>query len=170
MIRVLWLCVPALVLQAQSSLVPGAVEIRSNVFVLRGLPNEATCAALKRHKFTHVIDLRQDGEANLNCEDESFRVQEAGLSYLRYAISKAPPAGDFDFLRTLIRDLPKGSRVLIHCSNGNRAAAAVCPWLVLDRGVAVEEALNLARKAGLQLQETEMALRAYFAKQAGIKA
>lgn len=170
MIRALWLCVPALVLQAQSSLVPGAVEIRSNVFVLRGLPNEDTCAALKRHKFTHVIDLRQDGEANLNCEDEASRVQEAGLSYLRYAISKAPPAGDFDFLRTLIRDLPKGSRVLIHCSNGNRAAAAICPWLVLDRGVAVEEALNLARKAGLQLQETEMALRAYFAKQAGIKA
>ena len=169
MIRALWLCVPALVLQAQSSLVPGAVEIRSNVFVLRGLPNEETCAAMKRYKFTHVIDLRQDGETNLNCEDESFRVQEAGMSYLRYAISKAPPAGDFDFLRTLIRDLPKGSRVLIHCSNGNRAAAAVCPWLVLDRGVAVDEALNLARKAGLQHPETEAALRTYFAERVGLK-
>jgi len=84
-----------------------------------------------------------------------------GIQYLRYAVSKTPPAGDFDFLREFIRDLPRGSKVLLHCSDGNRAAAVVCPWLVLDKGLPVEEALRIAKNAGLQLPETESAVRKY---------
>ena len=90
-------------------------------------------------------------------------MQEMGVQYLRYALSKAPPAGDFDFLRSILRDLPRGAKVLLHCSNGNRAAAAICPWLVLDKGMPVEEALRIAKLAGLQLPETETAVRGYIA-------
>jgi protein tyrosine phosphatase (PTP) superfamily phosphohydrolase (DUF442 family) len=161
MSRTLLLLLPALMLQAQDSVIPGAVEVRSGVFVLRGAPNDQTCAALKKHHFTHVIDLRQDGEPSLNCESESIRMQEIGVQYMRYAIGKKPPAGDFDFLRTFLRDLPRGAKVLLHCSNGNRAAAAVCPWLVLDKGMPVEEAMRIAKGAGLQLPETEEAVRHY---------
>lgn len=161
MSRTLFLLLPALVLQAQDPAVPGATEVRPGLFVLKGAPDDQTCAAIKKQHITHVIDLRQDGETNANCESESVRMQELGVQYLRYAIGKTPPAGDFDFLRTILRDLPRGAKVLLHCSNGNRAAAAVCPWLVLDKGMPLEEALRIAKLAGLKLPETEAAVRSY---------
>lgn len=161
MSRTLFLLLPALVLQAQDPAIPNAVEVRSGVFVLRGAPNEQTCAAIKKQHITHVIDLRRDGEPSLNCEAESMRMQELGVQYLRYAVGKAPPSGDFDFVRTFLKELPRGAKVLLHCSNGNRAAAMICPWLVLDKGLPLEEGLRLARVAGLQLPETEEAVRRY---------
>jgi protein tyrosine phosphatase (PTP) superfamily phosphohydrolase (DUF442 family) len=97
----------------------------------------------------------------MNCESEASRMQDMGVQYVRYAVSKAPPAGDFDFLREFLRDLPKGSKVLLHCGDGNRAAAVVCPWLVLDKGMPIEKALRMAKDAGLQLPETEHAVRKY---------
>ncbi len=161
MSRMVFLLLPVLMLQAQETTIPGAVEVRPGIFILRGVPNEGTCAAAKKQRITHVIDLRRDGEPNLNCESESVRMQELGVQYLRYAVTKNPPAGDFDFLRSFLKDLPKGSRVLLHCSNGNRAAAVVIPWLVLDKGLPVEEALRIGRMAGLQLPQTEEAVRRY---------
>ncbi len=161
MSRTLFLLLPALVLQAQNPAVPGAVEVRPGIFVLRGVPNEATFFAVKVQRITHVVDLRRDGEPNLNCQEESIRLQELGVHYMRYAIGKVPPAGDLDFLRTFIKDLPRGSKLLIHCGDGNRAAAVVCPWLVLDKGLALEEAMRITKAAGLQLPETEEAVRHY---------
>lgn len=155
------LLVPVLALQAQDSVIPRAVEVRSGVFVLKGTPDDATCQALKRYRFTHVLDLRRDDEPNLNCESESARMQDLGIQYQRYTIAKAPSAADFDFLRMLLRDLPRGSRILVHCSNGNRAAAAVCPWLVLDKGMPVAEALQAAADAGMTQQDTRDAVRRY---------
>jgi protein tyrosine phosphatase (PTP) superfamily phosphohydrolase (DUF442 family) len=166
MSRALFLLLPALVFQAQDSVIPRAVEVRPGVFVLKGLPNEETCVALKKNRFTHVVDLRRDGEPSLNCEAEASRMMDLGIQYLRYAINTAPPAADFDFLRSFLKDLPKGSRVLFHCGDGNRAAAAVCPWMVLDKGVPLEEAIRVAKRAGLQRTDTEEALRRYLSSRA----
>ena len=163
MSRTLFLLLPTLVLTAQDQAIPGATEVRPGVFVLRSAPDEQACAAIKKQRITHVIDLRRDGEPSLNCDSESIRMQEMGVQYLRYAISKTPPAGDFDFLRGIMKELPRGARVLLHCSNGNRAAAVLCPWLVLDKGMPLDEALRLARAAGLQLPETEDAVKRYIA-------
>lgn len=165
MYRTLFLLLPALMLQAEDSAIPNAVEVRSGVFVLRGSPNLAACAAMKKEHITHVIDLRRDDEPDLDCQSESSRLQDMGIHYQRYAISKTPPAADFDFLRALLRDLPRGSKVVIHCSNGNRAAAAVCPWLVLDRGMPVAEAMRIAAEAGMKVPETQEAVRRYLARQ-----
>jgi len=159
--RMLVLLLPALVLQAQEAAIPNAVEVRAGVFVLRGLPSDATCAAIKKQHITHVIDLRRDGEPNLDCESEASRLADLGVQYQRYSVGKVPPAGDLDFIRTLLRELPRGARVLLHCSNGNRAAAVVCPWLVLDKGMPLEEAMRIAKVAGLQFPETEAAVRRY---------
>ncbi|WP_243321727.1 MULTISPECIES: hypothetical protein [Geothrix] len=165
MFRTMLLLLPALVLQAGESAIPNAVEVRSGVFVLKGPPSPATCEAMKKEHITHVIDLRRDDEPDLDCESESSRLQGLGINYLRYAISKTPPAGDFDFLRSVLRDMPKGSKVVIHCSNGNRAAAAVCPWLVLDKGMPVAEAMRIATEAGMRAPETQEAVRRYLARQ-----
>ena len=161
MSRALFLLLPALMLQAQDPAIPGAVEVRTGVFVLRGAPNEDTCVAIKKQHITHVIDLRRDCVANLNSQWESSRLQELGVQYLRYAIGTRPPAGDFDFLRTFLKDLPRGAKVLLHCGDGNRAAAVACSWLVIDKGMPLEEALRITKAAGLQLPETEEAVRRY---------
>jgi len=161
MSRTLFLLLPALVLPAQASDFPGATEVRSGVFVLRGVPGEETYAAIKNHHITHVIDLRRDGEPSLNSDLESSRLQDIGVQYMRYAITRIPPAGDFDFLRGFLRELPRGAKVVIHCNDGNRASAVACAWLVLDKGVPVEEAMRIAHHSGLQFQETEQALRRY---------
>jgi hypothetical protein len=137
----MFLLLPALVLQVQASAIPSAVEVRSGVFVLRGAPGDETYAGIKTQRITCVIDLRRDGEPNLNCELESSRLQEMGVQYMRYAIGRTPPAGDFDFLRSILRDLPNGARVLIHCNDGNRAAAVACSWLVLDKGMPLSHPL-----------------------------
>ena len=163
MSRALLLLLPALVLQAQDSAIPGAVEVRPGVFVLRSAPNEGTCTAIKKQHISHVLDLRRDGEVNLNCESEASRLQDMEIQYIRYAIGKAPPAGDFDFVRSFLNGLPRGAKVLVHCDNGNRAAAVVCPWLVLDKGMPIAEALRLAKGAGLHFPETEEAVRKYLA-------
>jgi hypothetical protein len=163
MSRALFLLLPALVLQAQDSVIPGAVEVRPGVFVLRGAPNEGTCTAIKKQHITHVLDLRRDGEVNLNCESEASHLQGMEIQYIRYAITKAPPAGDFDFVRSFLNSLPRGAKVLIHCDNGNRAAAVLCPWLVLDKGLPAEEALKIVKSAGMRLPETEEAVRKYLA-------
>ena len=159
--RALFLLLPALVLQAEESAIPNAVEVRFGVFVLRGLPNDSTCAAIKKQHITHVIDLRRDGEPDLDCQSEASKLQEMGVNYLRYAVKKIPLADDLDFIRGILRDLPKGSRVLLHCNNGNRAAAVVTPWLVLDKKMPFEEAMRVAKLAGLQFTDTEDAVRRY---------
>lgn len=164
MSRALFLLLPALVLQAQDSAIPGAVEVRPGLFVLRGVPGEATCLAIRKQHVTHVIDLRQDGEPNLNTQWESHRMQELSVQYLRYAIGVKPPATDFDFLRAFIRDLPRGAKVLVHCGDGNRASAVACSWLVMDKGMPLEEALRLTKAAGLQMPETEEAVRQYVSR------
>ena len=161
MSRTLLLLLPALVLQAQDSVIPDAVEVRPGVFVLHGVPREDTFAAIKNLHIARVIDLRRDGEPALNSEQESSRLQGMDVQYIRYAITRAPTASDFDFLRSLMRDLPRNAKVLIHCDDGNRAAAVACTWLVLDKGLALEEAILVSRKAGLKFPETEEALRRY---------
>ena len=164
MSRALFLLLPALVLLAQEAGIPGTVEVRPGVYVHRGVPDEATYHALKKQHVTHVIDLRRDGEPGLNCEAEGSRLADLGIQYVRYAITRTPPAGDFDFLRSFLRELPRGSKVLIHCDDGNRASAVACSWLVLDKGMPLEEAVKLSKSSGLKFPETEQALRRYLSK------
>jgi hypothetical protein len=159
--RNLLLLLPALVLPAQAFDLPGATEVRPGLFVLKGATDEATRATMKRLHITHVIDLRRDGEPNLDCEQESSSLQDLGIQYLRYAITRTPPAVDFDFLRAFLRDLPRGTKVVIHCNDGNRASAVACAVLVMDKGVPLAEALRISRDAGLKFPETESALRRY---------
>lgn len=158
-----FLLLPALVIQAPQSAIPDAVEVSPGVYVLKGTPHQGLCEILKKEHVVRVIDLRRDDEPTQDCDSEASRLQELGIQYMRFTVGRVPKDADFDFLRTLLRDLPKGSRILLHCSNGNRAAAVVCPWLVLDKGLGLDEAFALARSAGLKAQDTEAAVRKYIA-------
>jgi protein tyrosine phosphatase (PTP) superfamily phosphohydrolase (DUF442 family) len=144
---------------------PVITEVGPGLFVLKGVPGPGTYFELKQHRITHVIDLRGDGEMPEDPNLEAGELRNVGADYMRYALGPSPPAADFAFIRDILAGLPRGSRVLLHCSNGNRAAAAACPWLVLNRGMKVQEALDVCRRAGLFRAETEAAVLGYLKAQ-----
>lgn len=151
---------PALMLQAPASALD-ATEIQPGIFVLKTGPTLATYAALKNARITHVVNLRRDGEEGFDSDGESIALNAAGVAYIRLAVGKAPSRDDLDLFRMILGDLPRGAKVLVHCGDGNRAAGALCAWLVLDRGLKLEAAMALSKQAGLALPETEGAVRKY---------
>lgn len=163
MLPSLLVLVPALVAQAPVPPGPEMVEAARGVYILKGAPTAGTFAELKSRHISQVIDVRREGDSLPDPEVEGRTLQEMGVAYTRYAISRTPPAGDLDFLREILQGVPRGERILIHCTDGNRAGAALCPWLVLDRGMKAEEALQACRKGGMVVPETEAVVRKYLA-------
>ncbi len=158
------LLIPAFILAAPSPGMAGAVEVRPGTFVLNGPMTPAVIEAMKAAKITIVINLRQDGESGFDVEGECLALSDTGISYCRVAMGRAPNKDDFDLFRMVRRELPGDARVLVHCSNGNRAAAAVCAWMIMDEHINAEEAIAVARSAGMAQSETERALRRYLAQ------
>ncbi len=161
------LLVPAFVMTAPFPGIPGAMEMHPGTFVLNGPMTPTVIEAMKAAKIAYVINLREDGEPGFDAEGECSSLSETGILYCRVALGRTPSKDDFDLFRLVRRELPEGSRVLIHCSNGNRAAAATCAWMVLDLRTEPEAAIALAREAGMARQETERALRRYLAQAKG---
>lgn len=158
------LLMPALIMAAPSPGISGAMEVRPGTFVLNGPMTPAVIEAMKAAKITHVVNLREDGEQGFDPNVDCAAMSETGISYCRVALGRVPTKDDFDLFRMVRRDMPVDSRVLIYCSNGNRAAAVTCAWMVLDANVGTEEAIALVRLAGLVRPETEKALRKYLAQ------
>lgn len=155
---------PALIFTATDRTIPGAVEVCPRIFVFKGAPTEADWANAKAAGITHVLCVRRDGEAGFHPDQDQQRLTMTGISYMRLALSRAPSASDLDLFRDIMRDLPADSRLLIHCGDGNRAAALAFTWMVLDRHMPFDQALGQAKLAGLAIPETEQAVRAYVEK------
>ncbi len=156
-----FLLLPAFVLAAPSPAVPDSVRVHPRIWVLKIAPTAVTYSSLKTAGITHVINVRRDGEPGFDENGENAAVSAAEVAYIRLALSRTPSKDDFELFRAILRDLPGDAKILVHCGNGNRAAAAVCGYLVRETGMAQEKALALAREAGLAAPETEKALRAY---------
>lgn len=162
------LILPALLLAApQDAAFPGAYEVQPRLFVFKGAPNDATWAAAKAAGITHVLCVRRDGEAGFNPDRDQRVLTNAGIAYMRVAVPKVPSVSDLDLFRMVMRDLPPHAKVLIHCGDGNRAAALAFTWMVLDRRVPVDRAWNLAKGAGLIYPDTEQAVRTYVERRRG---
>jgi rhodanese-related sulfurtransferase len=135
------------------------VEVRPGIFGLKSAPTEATFAALKPARITHVINLRRDGEPGFDLDKDTSSVLNLRINYQRLALTLAPSKGDLEILGMILGSLPGGSRVVVYCSDGNRTGAALCFWLVKDKGMKFEAALPLAQQVGLKSPDTEAALR-----------
>lgn len=114
-----------------------------------GQPDAAALATLADAGVVDVFDLRTPGESR--GFDERAVVRGLGLRY------KPIPTGPENFSDSrftafrhhLIASGPKRPR-FFHCGSGNRVGAALLPWLVLDRGMEEEAALDLAKQMGLR--------------------
>jgi uncharacterized protein (TIGR01244 family) len=118
-----------------------------------GQPTAAHLRALARAGYRTVLDLRTADEPR--GFDEVAAMRAAGLRYVRLPVASGELADTtLAAFRAAMREALPG-KVFVHCASGNRVGAAMIPWLVLDRGWALERAVTTARAGGLRSEELE---------------
>lgn len=97
--------------------------------------------------------------------DEPATVRAAGMEYISVPIVHGAVTVDtMQQMHEAVKRLA-GKKALLHCSSGNRTAAALIPYLILDKGMEQEEAVEMAMALGLRSAELmELALE-YVRKQ-----
>ena len=117
--------------------------------VTGGQPTAEHLAALKRAGCDVVLDLREPMEPRPYRAPDAVRA--AGLEYVNIPFGQGK-IGDATFeaaLRTM-RELSGRKRVLVHCSSGSRVGAALIPYLMLDKGMSEEDAVNEGVRIGMR--------------------
>jgi len=85
--------------------------------------------------------------------DEPATVRTAGLEYINLPIVHG--AVTTDTMKSMYQTLKKleGRKALLHCSSGNRTSAALIPYLMTDKKMEKEDAIETAMKGGLRSAE-----------------
>ncbi|HET9707173.1 MAG TPA: hypothetical protein VFP39_02595 [Gemmatimonadales bacterium] len=111
----------------------------------------------------HLAALRQAGcELILDCRDpmeprplsEADEVKRAGMEYV--VIPVGHTRGDDETLRRIREVLTSNvgkKKMLYHCASGNRVAATLIPYLMLDQDFTEAEAVETAMRAGARNAE-----------------
>lgn len=135
------------------SVVPGLANAACPLpeVVTGGQPAEAHLEELARRGYRTVLDLRAPEEPRPF--DEPAAARRLGLEYLNLPVTPETLTDEtFSRFRDLMRD--RGRRpVIVHCGSGNRVGAVLIPYLVLDEGKGMEEAMETALEVGLRSQE-----------------
>ena len=132
-------------------------------WVTGGQPTAAQLAAFKRAGGEVVVDNRDSMEPRPF--DEPKVVREAGLQYVNLPIVHG--AVTLDTMKGM-HDIAKqyaGKKVLLHCSSGNRTAAALIPYFMIDKGMDEEAAADQAMQMGLRSAELLELAQEYARKQ-----
>jgi protein tyrosine phosphatase (PTP) superfamily phosphohydrolase (DUF442 family) len=126
-------------------------------WVTGGQPSAAQVTALRGAGCEVVLDNRDPMEPRPF--DEPATVRAAGMEYVSIPIVHGAATVDtMQQMHEAVRKLA-GKKALLHCSSGNRTAAALIPYLILDRKMEEEAAVEIAMKMGLRSAELmELAL------------
>jgi len=126
-------------------------------WITGGQPSEQQIKAFKAAGGQVVLDNRDPMEPRPF--DEPATVRATGLEYISLPIVHG--AVTTDTMKQMHQALKKleGRRALLHCSSGNRTAAALIPYLIKEEGMEEEEAVDVAMRSGLRSAELmELAL------------
>jgi protein tyrosine phosphatase (PTP) superfamily phosphohydrolase (DUF442 family) len=120
-------------------------------WVTGGQPTEEQLKAFKAAGGQVVLDNRDPMEPRPF--DEPAAVRAAGLEYISLPIVHG--AVTTDTMQQMHQTLKKlvGKKALLHCSSGNRTSAALIPYLVIDKKMGEEDAVETAMKGGLRSAE-----------------
>ena len=114
--------------------------------LLGGQPTAKQLKAMGKAGYRTVIDLRPLAEDR--GFDEEKAVRKAKMEYTNIAVT--PDSLDASTVKYFLTVLSNAARpVLIHCGSGSRAGALYYAWLVLEKGVPEDQAVEQARAAGL---------------------
>jgi protein tyrosine phosphatase (PTP) superfamily phosphohydrolase (DUF442 family) len=120
-------------------------------WVTGGQPTEQQLAAFKKAGGQVVLDNRDPMEPRPF--DEPATARAAGLEYLSLPIVHG--AVTPDTMRQMHQVLKRleGKKALLHCSSGNRTAAALIPYLMVEKKMKQDDAVDLAMSIGLRSAE-----------------
>ena len=120
-------------------------------WITGGQPTEQQLQAFKSAGGEVVLDNRDPMEPRPF--DEPATVRAAGLEYISLPIVHG--AVTTDTMKSMHQTLKKleGRKALLHCSSGNRTAAALIPYLIVDKKMEQEDAVDLAMSIGLRSAE-----------------
>jgi len=120
-------------------------------WITGGQPTEQQLKAFKAAGGQVVLDNRDPMEPRPF--DEPVTVRAAGLEYISLPIVHG--AVTTDTMKQMHQTLKKleGRKALLHCSSGNRTSAALIPYLMVEKKMEQEDALDLAMSIGLRSAE-----------------
>jgi len=120
-------------------------------WVTGGQPSEQQIKAFKAAGGQVVLDNRDPMEPRPF--DEPATVRATGLEYISLPIVHG--AVTTDTMKQMHQVLKKleGRRALLHCSSGNRTSAALIPYLMIDKKMEQDDAVDLAMSIGLRSAE-----------------
>ena len=120
-------------------------------WVTGGQPTEQQLTAFKQAGGEVVLDNRDPMEPRPF--DEPAAVRAAGLEYINLPIVHG--AVTADTMKEMHERMKKleGRKALLHCSSGNRTSAALIPYLIIDKTMEEEDAVELAMRSGLRSAE-----------------
>jgi len=120
--------------------------------VTGGQPTAEHVHALKAAGCEVVLDLRDPMEPRPL--DEPAAVRAAGMEYLNIPISGARLTDEaLAQVRDSVSNLVGDRTLFVHCGSGNRVGVALIPYLMLDKGLEEEEAVEIAMKVGMRSAE-----------------
>jgi protein tyrosine phosphatase (PTP) superfamily phosphohydrolase (DUF442 family) len=120
-------------------------------WVTGGQPTDQQIKAFKAAGGEVVLDNRDPMEPRPF--DEPATVRATGLEYLSLpivhgAVTTSTMKDMHQALKTL-----EGRKALLHCSSGNRTAAALIPYLMVEQKMEQDDAVDLAMSIGLRSAE-----------------
>ena len=126
-------------------------------WITGGQPTEQHLKAFKSAGGEVVVDNRDPMEPR--SFDEPATARAAGLEYVSLPIVHGAVTADtMKRMHQTLKNL-EGRKALLHCSSGNRTSAALIPYLMIDKKMEQDDAVDLAMRGGLRSAELmELAL------------
>ena len=120
-------------------------------WITGGQPTEQHLKAFKAAGGEVVVDNRDPMEPRPF--DEPALARALGLEYVNVPIVHG--AVTTETMSQVYARLKKleGRKALLHCSSGNRTSAALIPYLMIDKKMEQDEAVDLAMSIGLRSAE-----------------
>src|SRR5262249_14560522 len=120
-------------------------------WITGGQPTEQQLKAFKSAGGEVVVDNRDPMEPRPF--DEPSVARAIGLEYIN--VPMAHGATTLDTMKQMHDVLHKlfGRKALLHCASGNRTAAGIVPYLIINEGMSEEDATDKAMRLGLRSAE-----------------
>ena len=120
-------------------------------WITGGQPTEPQLKAFEAAGGQVVLDNRDPMEPRPF--DEPASVRAAGLEYISLPIVHgAVTVATMKQMHQALKKL-EGRKALLHCSSGNRTSAALIPYLMIEKKMEQEDAVDLAMSIGLRSAE-----------------
>lgn len=132
---------------------------------LAGQPSEEELAKFKTAGVKQVINLRLEGENK--AYDEKKVIEGLGMVYHNPAFNSAATLTPEIFAQVRKLLSKKDGAVLLHCASANRVGAIWLAHRVLDDKVSYEQALEEAKKVGMNAETYEATVKAYIERERG---